>query len=93
MAIDTVVANSLISAQKEGGPNASILYEVSHQAGNEGHQKHNHEKWQTSNPGRVPGVRNQNVQDWKELELALQHSGLLKGLGIHVRVASPFIAD
>jgi hypothetical protein len=55
---------------KKGGiANASILYEVPHQAGNEGHQKHNYEKWKASNPRHVPGVRDKDVQNRKELEL------------------------
>jgi hypothetical protein len=37
MAIDTVIANSLLSVPKRGGLNASILYEVPGQKGNEGY--------------------------------------------------------
>jgi hypothetical protein len=36
MAIDTVAVNSLLSVPKRGGSNASILYEVPCQKGNEG---------------------------------------------------------
>ena len=61
MAIDTAGANSLLSVQKEGGSDASILYEVPYQAGDEEYQKYNHEKWQASNPGRLPGVRDKDV--------------------------------
>ena len=37
MAIDTIGLNSLLSIPKRGGSNASILYEVPCQKGNEGH--------------------------------------------------------
>ena len=71
MAIDIVAVNSLLSIPKRGGSNASILYEVPGQKGNEGRQKDNHEKWQAGNSGRVPCVRNQDVQNWQELDLLL----------------------
>jgi hypothetical protein len=60
MAIDTIGANSLLSAKRRRS-NASILYEVPHQAGDEEYQKYNHEKWQASNPRRVHGVRDKDV--------------------------------
>jgi hypothetical protein len=37
MAIDTVLVNSLLAIPKRGGSNASILYEVPCQKGNEEH--------------------------------------------------------
>ena len=41
--------------------NASILYEVPCQKGDEGCQEHNHEEWQAGNTGCVPYMRHQDV--------------------------------
>jgi hypothetical protein len=73
IAIDTMAVNSLLSIPKRGGSNASILYEVPGQKGNEGHQKDNHEKWQAGNSGCVPCVWNQDVQNW-QVDLLLKES-------------------
>jgi hypothetical protein len=67
MAIDTVAINSLLSVPKRGGANASILYEMSQDEGDEEYQGDNHEKSQASNPRRVPCVWHKDVQDRKEL--------------------------
>jgi hypothetical protein len=32
-------------------------------------QGYNHEKWQGSDPGRVPGMRHQIIQNWKRIKL------------------------
>ena len=70
-AIDLPVVNVLLFAQEGGVFNASVLYEVPRQEGNEGCQGHNYEERQASDPGCVPGVRDQGVPDRKELKLAL----------------------
>ena len=57
--------------KKGGVDNASILYEVPYQAGNEGHQKHNYEEWKAGNPRSVPSVWNKDVQDREKLNLVL----------------------
>ena len=56
------------SVNKLGGePNASILYEMSYQEGNERSQKHNHEERETSDTRRLPLMRDKNVPDREEL--------------------------
>jgi hypothetical protein len=67
MAIDTVAINSLLSVPKRGGSNASILYEMSQDEGDEEYQGDNHEESQASNPRSVPCVWNKDVQDRQEL--------------------------
>jgi hypothetical protein len=37
--------------------------------GNEGRKGNNYEERQTSDPGNMPGLRNQDVQDWQKLDL------------------------
>jgi hypothetical protein len=54
--------------QRGGESNASILREVPCQEGDEGHQGYNHEEWQAGNPGCMPSVWYQDVQDWEELK-------------------------
>ena len=43
--------------------NGSILREVSGQKGNERPKENNHEEWEASDPGGLPGLRNEDVQD------------------------------
>ncbi len=54
--------------QRGGESNASILREVPCQEGDEGLQGYNHEEWQAGNPGCMPSVWYQDVQDWEELK-------------------------
>jgi len=69
------VKNSLLfHTKKEGRINASILYEVPRQEGNEGCQGDNHEEWKAGNTGRVPCMWDQDVQNWEELKLILRES-------------------
>jgi hypothetical protein len=77
IAIDAAMMIGLLCNQKEKGgwSNASILHEMPRQERNEEHQKHNHEEWEAGNPGRVPCVRYEDVQDRKGLKL-LFHQGL-----------------
>ena len=44
--------------------NASVLYEVPYKEGNEGRKGNNHEERQAGGSGNLPGLRNQDVQDW-----------------------------
>jgi len=50
--------------------NAGILYEVPHQEGDEGCQERDSQEWQAGNPGCVPHMRHQDVQNRQELKLA-----------------------
>ena len=68
-AIDLPVVNVLLFAQEGGVFNASILYEVPRQEGHKGCQGHNYEEWQASDSGCMPGMRDQDVPDRKELKL------------------------
>ena len=67
--IDIGIGNDLFSNKKGGSSNASILREVPCQEGDEGRQGHNHEEWQAGNPGCVPGMWYQDVQNREELKL------------------------
>ena len=62
--------------QRGGESNASILREMPCQEGDEGHQGYNHEEWQAGNPGCMPSVWYQDVQDWEELKPRLRMSEL-----------------
>ena len=62
--------NGLFSIQKgEVQLDASILYEMPCQKGNEGCQEHNYEEWKAGNSGCVPCMWNQDVPDREELKL------------------------
>ena len=50
---------------------ASLLYEVPHQKGNEGCQEHNYEEWEASYSGCVPDMQHQDVQNREGLKLAI----------------------
>ncbi len=92
MAIDTVEMNSLLSLLGKGGTDAGILREVLCQQGDERHQKRHHEERQTGNPGRVPCVQNQNVQNWQELGLHLHSLTELRRAGFsRCGASSPFV--
>ncbi len=54
--------------------NASILYEMPHQAGNEGCQGDNHEEWSAGNTGGLSRVWDKDVQDREELKPILRVS-------------------
>ncbi len=56
--------------------NASILYEMPDQKGNEGCQGHHYEEWQAGNSGCMSCVWNQDVQDREELKPILRVSCL-----------------
>ena len=58
---------SSITNSKQEVQDASILYEVSRQKGNEGRQGNNHEEWKAGNPGCVSHMWDKDVQDRKEL--------------------------
>jgi hypothetical protein len=51
---------------KEGNY-AGILREVPRQKGDERPEVHHHEKWQTGHTGYMPGMRHQDVPNWKSL--------------------------
>jgi hypothetical protein len=51
----------------KGGTDASILYEMPGQEGNKRPEAGDHEKRETGNPGRMPLMQNQNVQDRERL--------------------------
>jgi len=55
--IDNVKGMSYSSSLEGGGRNASILYEVPDQEGNERCQEHHHEEWEASDPGCVSQLR------------------------------------
>ena len=62
--------NSLPFIIKKGRrTNASILYEMPSQKGNEGCQGNNYEEWQTGDPGCMPCMRYQDVQDREGITL------------------------
>jgi len=59
---------------------ASLLCEVPCQEGNERCQEHNYEEWQASNPGCMPDLWHENVQNWKKLaHLLVNSKGFYKG--------------
>ena len=54
---------------------------MSCQEGNEGRQGYNDEEWQTSDPGFVPGMWDQDVQNWEELtHLQIKSSLIIREL-------------
>ena len=65
--------------KKGGESNASILCEMPCQKGNEGCQEHHHEERQTSNPGCMPHMRNQDVQNRQGLKPVLGRFDYRKG--------------
>ena len=80
MIIDILGINGLSSSKhttREVIANASILYEMPHEEGNERPQKHNHEEWQTGNSGYMLHMRHKDVQNWKELNLDIKVSRLI----------------
>ena len=87
------MGNVLLSIQnKKGGvPNASILYEVPCQKGNERRQGHNDEEWQAGDPGCVPHMRNQDVPNREELRLISCKPGLLWAGCSHEGTSSLFV--
>jgi hypothetical protein len=54
---------------KQEVTNASLLYEMSNQEGNERSQKHNHEERQASDSG--PGMWHEDVPNWQGLSQQL----------------------
>jgi len=72
-AIDIAVTNGLsfIVNVKEEVRDASILYEMPGQEGDEKPKGDYDEERQTSNPRNVPNVRHQDVQNWEELTESL----------------------
>jgi len=60
-----------IDAQERRCTNASILYEMSYQEGNERRQGNNHEKWQAGNPRYLSCMRDKDVQDREKLRLII----------------------
>jgi len=61
------------SPYKKGGKaNASILYEMPHQEGDEGCQSYNHEERQAGDSGGMSHVWHQDVQNRKKLRLILK---------------------
>ena len=81
---------SSILQQKGGRPDASVLYEMPDQERNERPQEHYHEEWQAGNPGNMPNLRDQNVQDREELRLILQLSRFIVEAGLSSKDAQPF---
>ena len=70
--------DNLLSGQRilEGGKkNASILYEMSYQAGNERRQGYHHEEWPAGDSGYLPELRDQDVPDREELRRAFLATG------------------
>jgi hypothetical protein len=56
---------------KGGRPDASVLYEMPDQERNERPQEHYYEEWQAGNPGNMPNLRDQNVQDREGITLII----------------------
>ena len=74
------MGDGLFSIPKRRYSNASILYEMQGQKGDEGCQKHHHEEREASNSGCMSHVWDQDVQDRQELEpnvLGLLKAGYL----------------
>ena len=69
--IDIIGENGLPFIKRGGKSDASLLCEVPFQKGNERRQGHNHEEWQAGDPGRMPYLWDQDVQDREELKLKL----------------------
>jgi hypothetical protein len=67
--IDIYAVNGLSSNKRWEVVDASILYEVPRQERNEECQVRHYEEWQAGNPGSVPCLRHQDVQDRQELKL------------------------
>jgi len=59
--------------------------------GNEGCEKHHHEEWQTGNSGRMPRMRNQDVQDREELAADIVDIGTPDKAGYLETGASLFV--
>jgi hypothetical protein len=57
---------------KKEAKDASILLKMPCQKGNEGCQKHNHEEREACNPGCMPYMWDQDVQDRKGLRPILR---------------------
>ena len=90
-AIDTAKANSLLSLLKKGGSNASVLYEVPRQEGDQEPQEHRHEEQETGNRGRLPDLWHQSLQDW---QVGCQQIPERKEEGLDIPrlgVSSPFV--
>ena len=62
-AIDIVRADSLLSRSQKGGSNASVLYEVPRQERDQEPQEHRHEEQATGNPGHLPDLWHQGIQN------------------------------
>ena len=56
-----------------GESNASILYEVPCQKGNERSKVYHDEEWKAGYPGNMSHMWHQDVQNRKELNLKLHH--------------------
>lgn len=71
LAIDLsgVITISFVAKKERRYPNASLLHEVLYQKGNEKRQEDNHEKWQTGDPGLLPGMRKQDIPNREQLRL------------------------
>jgi hypothetical protein len=69
LTLDMAVTNGLsfIINFVRGKSNGRILRKVQGQKGNKGCQGYNHEERQTGDPGRLPELRNKDVQNWQEL--------------------------
>ncbi len=62
---------SFIINLKQEAIDASILREVSYQERNERLEEHNHEERQAGNAGCLSGVRNEDVQNRKDITLII----------------------
>ena len=66
--IDICAVNGLSSMQKWRWVNASLLYEVPGQSGNQGPEIYHDEEQEAGYSGCMPQVRHQGFQNWEGLE-------------------------
>jgi hypothetical protein len=53
--------------EKEGKTDAGLLCEVPRQERDEKPQEHHDEEWQAGDPGRMPHLWHEDVQNWQSL--------------------------
>jgi hypothetical protein len=57
-----------MQAKRRGGKtDAGLLCEVPRQEGDEKPQEHHDEEWQAGDPGHMPYMRHEDVQNWQGL--------------------------
>ena len=89
--IDIGHTDTLLSPAKKGGSHASVLYEVPRQERDQEPQEHRHEEQETGNPGRLPDLWHQGVQNRQVGLLSLSRTELRRAGYSHLGVSSPFV--